>query len=253
MTTMMMKMLNKFVLISSSSALLLNVGYRIMKSTNNRRGRSEAFSWPEIQVLVSDITTQGYDRKQVGSNESLSLGGSMLNVQMHVEFAVLKHIIVEIVWMLVTVAVKHAYVFLQGLLDIKMNAPVTGIGKHMMAGGEGSLTQKTSNQTWFMLQNAQVHVEFVVQKRIILEIVLIHVSVVVMYAYVFLRDFLDTKMNALATGIGKQKKGVWAKARLIPGNFRGTIRTKYEITLRPSAARTVPRLCSRHTGGNTAA
>ena len=56
-----------------------------------------------------------------------------------------------------------------------------------------------------MLQNAQMHVEFVVLKRIILEIVLIRVSVVVMHAYVFLQAFLDTKMNALATEIGRHK------------------------------------------------
>ncbi|KVI12437.1 Gibberellin regulated protein [Cynara cardunculus var. scolymus] len=104
---------------------------------------------------------------------------------MHVEFAVIKHIIVETVWMLVTVAAKHAYVFLQGLLDTKMNALAIGIGKHMM--------------------NAQMHVEFVVPKLIILEIVLIHVSVAVRHVYVFLQGFLETKMNALAIGIGKHK------------------------------------------------
>ncbi|KAJ9557950.1 hypothetical protein OSB04_012564 [Centaurea solstitialis] len=50
-----------------------------------------------------------------------------------------------------------------------------------------------------------IDVEFVVLKRIILETVLIHVLVVVMYVYVFLRDSLDTKMNSLAIGIGRHK------------------------------------------------
>ena len=50
-----------------------------------------------------------------------------------------------------------------------------------------------------------MHVEFVVLKHIILETVLIHASVVVTHAYVFLRELLDIKMNALAIGIGKHK------------------------------------------------
>ena len=51
---------------------------------------------------------------------------------MHAESGVLKHIIVEIVWIHVIVAVEHAYASLQVLLDIKMNALAIGIGKHMM-------------------------------------------------------------------------------------------------------------------------
>ncbi|CAH1431745.1 unnamed protein product [Lactuca virosa] len=55
------------------------------------------------------------------------------NAHMLVEFVALKRIIVEIVWIRVTVVVEHAYVFLRALLDTKMNALVIGIGKHTMA------------------------------------------------------------------------------------------------------------------------
>ncbi|PWA87017.1 Phox/Bem1p [Artemisia annua] len=63
---------------------------------------------------------------------SISILNVSYNAHTHVESGVLKHIIVEIVWIHVIVAVEHAYASLQVLLDIKMNALAIGIGKHMM-------------------------------------------------------------------------------------------------------------------------
>ncbi|KAL7587696.1 hypothetical protein Lser_V15G37711 [Lactuca serriola] len=68
------------------------------------------------------------DLSQAGGEGSLTRNAHML-----VEFVALKRIIVEIVWIHVTVVVEHAYVFHRALLDTKMNALVIGIGKHTMA------------------------------------------------------------------------------------------------------------------------
>ncbi|KAI3773107.1 hypothetical protein L6452_04306 [Arctium lappa] len=129
------------------------------------------------------------------------------NAQMHVEFDVLRRIILEIVLIRVSVAVTHVYVFLRGLLETKMNALAIGIGQHKRNMDDDLKTcKRVVCRKLRVSQNAQMHVEFDVLRRIILEIVLIRVSVAVTHVYVFLQGLLETKMNALAIGIGQHKR-----------------------------------------------